>query len=68
MKFAAANQLRLLSEYLPTSYDSALAPHNYEMVLYEYLHVDYEVTYFFPRSKLKKLSWLGLVLVCTYCM
>ncbi|BES91997.1 light protein [Nesidiocoris tenuis] len=39
-KFANANQLRSLADYLPTSYDSALAAHNYEMVLYEYLRID----------------------------
>ncbi|KAF6213794.1 hypothetical protein GE061_011516 [Apolygus lucorum] len=41
-KFANVNQLRTLSGYLPTSHDSALAKHNYEMVLYEFLRMDYE--------------------------
>ncbi|GBP30829.1 Vacuolar protein sorting-associated protein 41 homolog [Eumeta japonica] len=40
VKFAEVNQLRAVSPYIPKSPESALAPHVYELIFYEYLKID----------------------------
>jgi hypothetical protein len=56
-KFARLQQLRAVSCYLPRG-DSALDPHIYEMVLYEYLKMEPQVSRLFQSwAMLGKSFW-----------